>query len=565
METLTTLLTSPFINGYANEADARACLDLQLRKLDEPRLTWNVILKQAENTTPALFEPLDNFLTELKALPKTQTLTYWSKKLYQLLCQIGWPGERNLNSTEHQQMKRFIALLQELPSLTIDKTDFSLHEAIVLLNDLTRSTLFEIESHDGPVQILGVLEAAGTCNDQLWFMNLDDETWPQRPQANAFIPFKLQVDHKMPHCNAERELNFAKRLLQSLQQSNKTCYFSYHQYEQDKHFNKSPLLADVAETKITALAPVNTITRIDNAISLSRDDTGPALTDAIAKGGTGIFKSQAACPFQAFARYRLHAQSLPCPESGLDHLDRGILLHSCLDKLWQQLKTQQTLINTSVEKLDQILTLIIEQAIQESLSKELQPVFKNLETHRLKRLLLNWLALEKQRPAFQVVAHEQWRQIKIGRINVNVQIDRLDKLADGEKLVIDYKSGKPSVGDWFGTRPKEPQLPLYCLTENDITSVAFAQVRIDDLAFKGISADSTDIKGITTLDKVTRHETPESWQQLIAEWQMVLDKLADDFLAGDALVDPVAYNTCDHCELHSLCRINERLGLANDQ
>jgi probable DNA repair protein len=571
IEALTTLLTSPFIQGYFSEADARAEFDLSLRELNNPRLTWKTILQHATEHLgiDQLQIQLVTFIEALTNLPKAQNLAYWHDKFFHLLKCLGWPGERNLNSVEHQQVKRFYDLLQELPSLSVTPKDFSYSQAVRLLDELVRNTLFEIESHDGPVQVLGVLEAAGTCNDQLWFMHLDDETWPQKPKPNPFIPFQLQTEHNMPHCNAERELDFSKRLMASLQQTNANCYFSYHQHDGDKTFSKSPLLAGLAQINtqefiLTDITPLAQTQITENAVHYIDDDIGPVLTEAVAKGGTGIFKSQAACPFQAFARYRLQASGIPTPESGLNHLDRGILLHSCLDKIWQQLKTQQSLLAMPIEKLHSLVSLVIEDSLQHALSKELQPVFKTLETTRLQHLLLSWLELEKQRPAFQVVAHEQWRQITIGRIKVNVQIDRLDKLSNDEKLVIDYKSGKPSLADWFGSRPKEPQLPLYCLSEPNITGISFGQVRIDDLAFKGVSSGPTDIKGILPIEKASRYAAPENWQQLVSEWQVVLDDLADDFMAGNALVDPVAYNTCDHCDLHSLCRINERLELSHD-
>ena len=37
------------------------------------------------------------------------------------------------------------------------------------------------------------------------------------------------------------------------------------------------------------------------------------------------------------------------------------------------------------------------------------------------------------------------------------------KKENGYYTIIDYKSGKPNINDWFGDRPKQPQLPLYCI------------------------------------------------------------------------------------------------------
>jgi hypothetical protein len=41
-------------------------------------------------------------------------------------------------------------------------------------------------------------------------------------------------------------------------------------------------------------------------------------------------------------------------------------------------------------------------------------------------------------------------------------------------------------------------------------------------------------------------------------WRYELDALGAGFAAGDALVAPKKRDTCKHCDLHGLCRINER-------
>ena len=53
-------------------------------------------------------------------------------------------------------------------------------EAFAFLQRLCATTLFQPESPDAPIQILGVLESAGLRFDCLWVSGLTDEAWPMQ-------------------------------------------------------------------------------------------------------------------------------------------------------------------------------------------------------------------------------------------------------------------------------------------------------------------------------------------------------------------------------------------------
>ncbi len=61
------------------------------------------------------------------------------------------------------------------------------------------------------------------------------------------------------------------------------------------------------------------------------------------KGGTRVLADQAACPFRAFARWRLAAEPLEAPAAGPDASDRGTLLHALMKHLWSELKDSAAL------------------------------------------------------------------------------------------------------------------------------------------------------------------------------------------------------------------------------
>ena len=65
-------------------------------------------------------------------------------------------------------------------------------DAVSRLRRMAADTLFQPETPDVPIQVLGELEATGMQFDHLWVMGLSDETWPRGPRPNPFLPVELQ-------------------------------------------------------------------------------------------------------------------------------------------------------------------------------------------------------------------------------------------------------------------------------------------------------------------------------------------------------------------------------------
>jgi ATP-dependent helicase/nuclease subunit B len=52
----------------------------------------------------------------------------------------------------------------------------------------------------------------------------------------------------------------------------------------------------------------------------------------------------------------------------------------------------------------------------------------------------------------------------------------------------------------------------------------------------------------------------KSWPALLAEWKRDADALGKSFASGEAPVDPKeGLKTCRLCELHTLCRVYEKV------
>jgi hypothetical protein len=70
------------------------------------------------------------------------------------------------------------------------------------------------------------------------------------------------------------------------------------------------------------------------------DKIGPQIDeDTMISGGTGLLKAQAACPFSAYVKYRLKAESMEVPAPGLSAAQRGGLVHHALQYVWEILES----------------------------------------------------------------------------------------------------------------------------------------------------------------------------------------------------------------------------------
>jgi ATP-dependent helicase/nuclease subunit B len=543
------LLRSPFLAGAEVERSKRALLDAKLRK----RSVWDVGvtgLRDAAGSCPELQHLLRRVEKRVQSWPKEQRPSEWSRAIVDLLEAFGWPGERTPSSREYQTIEAWYELLSNLAALDLTTPSMNLWQIVERLHEMAENSRFQVEDEGAPVQVMGMLEAAGLHFDHLWIMGLHDEALPASANPNPFLPTALQRAHGLPHSSAERELEFATKLIGRLLISAPDVVLSYPETDGDRALAPSALVA--GGRWLEGYEETNEwITRMRASAVFDEipDGTAPELVHSDSTGGTSLFKDMAACPFRAFARHRLGARPLEDADLGLSYSDRGTSVHKALEYIWREIGSRARLMDLSPRELE----AVIERGADAAVAKLGPGIGRDLEKQRLHRLLPEWLELEKLRSEFTVAQTEAESLVAMGGLQIRTRADRVDALPDGREIILDYKTGQLKTRGWEGDRPDEPQLPLYCATsDRPVAGAAFALIRTGELRFRGLTSSGVNLPAMAKMPI----DPAIPFERQLAAWKLVLQQLAEDFRGGRANVDPKP-GACDNCGLRALCRVRE--------
>jgi len=248
-------------------------------------------------------------------------------------------------------------------------------------------------------------------------------------------------------------------------------------------------------------------------------DSAPPLSDNRIRGGTRTLDLQALCPMKAFCVARLGAEPLEAPVRGLDPRLRGILIHRVLELLLDP--------DASGAPFSRVAA-----SIEIASGELITPgdacwrAQVGAERMRLESMLHNFLELEASRDSFTTAAVEDRTEITIKGSRLKCRIDRLDRLANGTELVIDYKTGRAVPNRWFEARLSDCQLPLYA---QDTNAAGIATIRLgsDRIEYRAAGTDGISLPGaMTAFDEA-------GWQTQVGRWRGQIEELISEFISGD--------------------------------
>jgi len=537
LEMLMKIVTSPYIKGALIESNSRALLVNRILGLGCEKATTQKVL-QLMKDCPVLIQ-IVNALRSLK-IDKKIALEDSLDSINLLLLTWGFTSDRSLSSSEYQLFEKYQNESLILNRLSNFYKKVSLFDAIKILNTHLNSVIFQPKRGAANIHILGALEAEGLYFDHAWVSSMTSNFIPGKIKMPLFIPQKTSIEYELPNSNFLLVTEDAKVTLKALNNLSPETTYSYAKLMQNREELPSPYIdfKDYQEGSFIKTSSRELI-YID-------DYKAPKIQDLSIKKGVKTLQNQMSCAFRGFAG-RLDIDDFEAPHVGLSRLQQGNLIHKILETFFNEIKSGASLLRLTELELDNLIEKHTESATL-SLPKS---NFKLNEKIRLVKIIRQHIDLEKQRSDFEVIKTESTSEVDINGLKFSTRIDRMDRLANGDSLIIDYKTGKDvKVSQMTGDPIDQAQLPIYAVT-NSVDGVAFATINSNDCQFKAITKNKSELP----LTKQAINRMPE-WDKQINEWMSILNSASEQFQNGIASVLPVK-NACDYCDYDLLCRVKK--------
>jgi len=564
------LLRAPWIRGWEEEHAKRHRLILWLNDKEPYWLDFGAVIRWGKKLgCHGFIRQLSRWHGIRIGSPTKESTDGWAEQFQQELSAVGFGFGRTLDSVEYQTLQHWHRVLEQFGDLqamawTTQATS-TRGAALAQLTTLSQEMLFREQDPGAPIAILGVQEALGAEFDAVWFTGMDQETWPSSPRRDPLIPGALQDN--ILTATPEGCLALAKDQLGALMAIAPDITISYSVGDEALPLEATRLLHAWGELQLQADGQSSAAISMPPAEleTIVNDSLAPPLQETHTRGGVHLLNAQSACPFKAFGQYRLKLRDYREPRPGIGAKERGTLIHDILESFWKKTKDAQGLAAMDEPALLQFMEEMVETRLGEFLSKHpkaLDATGKQLEAQNLIQKLIQWIHVERERGPFVTEHLEQSIELCIGPLTLEGKPDRIDKLENGDRLVIDYKTGKTQRSDWNPSgRLRDGQLPAYALTLEPLPkAIAFARIGKDGARFDGFCCDDVGINNIVPIEKYKKSpfQSIEDWSSLLQTWQQQLVDLAEAYQQGHATVDPVKSSVCSYCHLQSLCRIKER-------
>jgi hypothetical protein len=284
-----------------------------------------------------------------------------------------------LNSEAFQLNEKFKEILNLYKQYDFMAKNVTHEQAIAELKTLCDRVPFQIQaSKNAHIHVLSVLESQGLWFDSAWITGMDSRHWPQQSRQNAFLPFP-NIEKRQPDFNA-----IANEII-----------YSYPLQNSDVNTIPHESLKNIPVENIISNWPMPTIGTRRGMASPLRDDIIPVELNQLKHHGSQIFKDHIACPFRAFAKHRLHALKIEGPQMGLNALQKGNTVHEVLEHVWKAIQSKQQLLSIEQDKLIVLVDEIIDNGLKKFTRGNIQSIFIRAEKLLLKKLILDWLDLEK--------------------------------------------------------------------------------------------------------------------------------------------------------------------------
>jgi probable DNA repair protein len=546
--------------GGRGQATVRVSYDVAMRRKGLLAVDRDTFSQWLASSLPDLHEGWLAWQADARAVDRDATVDDWVASFRRWLQCMGFPGPEAQSTVDYQVLQAFDDMLGTLAGQSAAFGMVDADTAFALLEHLAGETLFQPQRDPtARLDVLGLLESEGGQWDGVWVLGLTDEALPAAPQPNPLVPLPVLRKAGAPRATPERELAWATHIFQSLTASASQVWLCHPALDGEREMQPSPLLRALPREDFLLAPSLHEAAALQYLV----DVKGPALAPGRkTTGGIGVIDTQARNPLWAFVKYRLGATALPGYAGVFDQNARGLFLHRAAELVWHMLESQQALLRA---RDSAALGTLVQQSVAQACDDCLNlygPVLQRLESARAVQVLSQWLDMEARRHPFAVDALEKDVVWTHGPLTLSLRVDRIDRLDQGGLVVIDYKSTMGSVDprkNWMRRLPVGLQLPFYAATcVGDVVALVLAKLHARTVETKGLAREDCGLPGVALVTDWPMFEGG-TWEQVMAQWKDVIERLAADYGDGVAACASQRDSDLDYCDARPFLRLNEEV------
>ena len=256
----------------------------------------------------------------------------------------------------------------------------------------------------------------------------------------------------------------------------------------------------------------------------------------------------ATCAFRTLGKRLLHIDVDDLDDAELGPRERGKLLHHCLEKFFRRMRDEARLpLRGTAEEMAVLHE--IARAEMDAFAEEQHVGHRALwELKRVELLETLVAVVESEREAAPVELERpfgfddegSWPALRVGDVHVRGIVDRIDRLADGTLLVLDYKSGRLAA--------LAPRLKAEALLAPEFQLALYAEMVRQRYPSARVDAAYVSLRDARRTATLRGNGIDPSALPLAAAVQERVSRMR----SGHFAVRPLS---CDYCDLKPVCRL----------